>query len=451
MGKVRRHKTTGRIGKFAGILSLFAGIESLTMLCSLIRAKFISVWIGAMGVGLNAVLVQTSGLFAMFFQYGLRNAGVKEMSASKENFANVFAGIRRLGIAGGLSGAALCVLLSWPVSYAAFGNGSYAWQIALLAPSVFFGAVSSGEFAAMQALGRLGRIARASVCSVISSTIVSLPMFYFMGVDSLVWVVDIFFAFSAFWAWIYRVRDFRRGTAHVRHILREYAPLIKLALWLTASYFISALCAYVFTLWLNCNASTEALGLYQAGFTVLNSYMGVIFSALALEFYPRLSRTRGITRRIRPIVSEQTSLITLTSFPAALLLIVFADIVIRLLYSGEFTAIVPMVRLGAPGVVARAFSYCLAYVMLAKGDGRVFMVTELTSGLVSVMLNILLFSFMGYEGLGIAYTVWYMVYAAMMMLICARRYNMKLPASRRAVAGICFLISCGLAVLAMLY
>lgn len=448
MGEIIQNKTKGRISRFAGILSLFAGIESLSMICSLIRAKFISIWIGAVGVGLNAVLLQTSNLFSMVFQYGLRNSGVREMSASKENMADTFAGIRKLSLTGGLAAAVLCLALSWPISRMAFGNGQHAWQIALLAPAIFFGAISSGEFAAMQSLGRLKRIARASVCSVISSTIVALPMFKWLGLDSIVWVVNIFFAFSAFWAWIYRVKDYREGKApEIRKIFRVYAPLIKLALWLTASAFISSLCAYIFTLWLNYNASTETLGMYQAGFTVLNTYMGVLFSALALEFYPRLSRTRGITRRIIPVVTEQTSLITLTSFPAALVLIAFAEIVVRMLYSSEFMSITPMLRYGAPGVVARAFSYCLAYVMLVKGDGRVFMVTELTSGLISVLLNIFFFSFMGYEGLGIAYTLWYTIYAGMMTTVCARRYRMTLSASRWAVAGVCYIIACVFAVL----
>ena len=76
-----------------------------------------------------------------------------------------------------------------------------------------------------------------------------------------------------------------------------------------------------------------------------------------------------------------------------------------------------------PGVVFKAISWSLGFILLAKGEGKLFLITELVSDVTSIIINILLYLNMGLEGLGIAYTLNFVIYTTYMWIISRRRYG----------------------------
>lgn len=50
-----------------------------------------------------------------------------------------------------------------------------------------------------------------------------------------------------------------------------------------------------------------------------------------------------------------------------------------ILYSGEFRAIIPYISFAIVGTVMRAYSWFLAIVIVARGDGKIYIVTETLS------------------------------------------------------------------------
>jgi len=77
----------------------------------------------------------------------------------------------------------------------------------------------------------------------------------------------------------------------------------------------------------------------------------------------------------------------------------------------------------------------MAYVILARGDGRVYVLTEVSSAVVYLALNIPLCQHYGYVGLGVAYIAWYAVYTAVCYLVYRLRYGLRL---RRGIAPLMF-------------
>ena len=60
--------------------------------------------------------------------------------------------------------------------------------------------------------------------------------------------------------------------------------------------------------------------------------------------------------------------------------------------------------------------------MLAKGDGKLFLITELISDVTSLIISILLYKTLGLQGIGLAYTINFIIYTTYMWIICKRRY-----------------------------
>ena len=99
--------------------------------------------------------------------------------------------------------------------------------------------------------------------------------------------------------------------------------------------------------------------------------------------------------------------------------------IIPLLYSDEFTTITSYTTWAMPGVMFKAVSWALGFILLAKGEGKLFLITELISDVTSILINIMLYKYIGLEGLGIAYTINFIIYTVYMWIISVRRYNFK--------------------------
>ena len=68
----------------------------------------------------------------------------------------------------------------------------------------------------------------------------------------------------------------------------------------------------------------------------------------------------------------------------------------------------------------------MAYVILARGDGRIFLLTESLSAITCLTLNIVAYTYWGLNGLGVAYVVWYLIYMLIVGIIYRFRYNLSL-------------------------
>lgn len=108
-------------------------------------------------------------------------------------------------------------------------------------------------------------------------------------------------------------------------------------------------------------------------------------------------------------------------------MIVLDGLMVRILYAERFLDMLPLVSIGIIGVFFRATSWCMAFVILAKGDGTVYILTESLSAFLGLALNILGYSLWRFEGLGVSYIVWYASYTVITYVVYARRYRLVWP------------------------
>ena len=195
---------------------------------------------------------------------------------------------------------------------------------------------------------------------------------------------------------------------------------------MTLGSFVSMLASYAFVSWLNTRGGTQAVGFYQAGYTMVDKYAGLVFAALGMEFYPRLSRVAGSDKRLRVFVSHEINIALMVLAPILMLFVLLRVPLIHLLYRGDFDVIATYISWGAVGTLFRAVSWCMAFVMLAKGHGKIFLVTETVSAATVLVLNMLCYSQWGVDGLGYAYILSYIIYTAVVAVVYFGVYRLKL-------------------------
>ncbi len=433
MQKLKGTHTGTLTARILKAMSVFGSVQVLALLCSVVRTKLVAFWIGPAGVGIITLYNSTMEMLYTTGQLNLRQSAVRDISAVAGRpaaAARVIAVLRRLMYFLGLAGMVLVAALSPLLSRWTFGDASHTWAFIVLSVMMFCMSVSAGEYAVMQGLDRLRVLARCNLYSSVTASLAAIPLFYFFREKAIVPAVLLFSITNYLFTRIAR-KGLTPGLPPSPHLrlaeaLREGRGMISLGLYMTVSSFVSLLASYIFAVYLRSTDSVEAVGIYQAGFVIINAYFGIIFNAISMEYFPRLSTAIAHRRRAGVIVSHEMRIVLAVLMPVVVIFICADSLIVRILYSGEFDGAISYMSTAVIGVFLRAASWCLSFAMLAKGDGRIFVLTESVSAAVFLALSVTGYRYGGNTGLGWAYVGWYAVYMAIVYAVYRYRYGMKI-------------------------
>lgn len=413
-----------RVVKAIGVLS---SVEFVRLLCALIRTKLVAVLIGAVGVGVISLYNTTLEMLRSVVMLNLGQSAVREISsAASSTRLAVAREVERAGLWLGLFAALVTAMLSPLLSILAFGSASHSWAFAVLSLTLLAGAVSDARMAVVQSFGHIRRLARVSLAGAVSGTILAVPTYLIWRMNGIVPVILIYSATTLFFAVRCRVElpTLPLPSPEAKALRRR---LIALGAWLTVASAMGFAALYVLRIWLSTEAGLDAVGRFQAGFTIVNTYAGVLFTAIAMEFYPRLASVIRSRRATSVMVGHEIAVALWILIPVVPLFLSLQHVIIRVLYSSEFLIVVQFTTLAVGALIFRAVSWCFSYVILARADGRVYLLTEGSSALALVAFGIIGWRVGGYWGLGAAYLAQFVAFTAVTSLVYRRRYGLSLP------------------------
>lgn len=412
-------------------MGLFGGVQVMGILCSIIRTKLVAMWIGPVGIGLFGLFNNALEMISTGTNLGIRSSSVKDISQTMVMrdhglVARMVAVVRRWSLWLGLAGALLTLSLAPLLSQVTFGDTTHIWGFVALSVAVLLQALTNGEYAVLQGTARLKRLASVTLWGTIVGLAVSIPMFYLLRERSILPSIIAYAAALAAFAWLFRNRDYPPVDVSRREAFDMGKGFVKLGIYMTLGNFATILASYAFNAWLNVNAGTEQVGFYQAGYTLINKYTGLILTALGMEYYPRLAKVAESRIRLRAFVSQEVNVAIAVMAPVVALFILLREVIVWLLYTPEFNVILTFVSWGMIGTVLRTLSWCLAFTILAKGDGKTYLWTEVASAVINLVLNILFYRMWGLTGLGIAFLVSYVLYTLIIAIVYFRIYHLTI-------------------------
>lgn len=409
-------------------LGIFGGVQMITIICSILRTKLIAVWIGAAGVGLFGIFNSAIELLGVLFHLGVRDSAVRDIASSQQPDTNkIITIVRRWVLVLGAIGLVVTMAISPLLSNFTFGNYDYTYAFIAIAVIIFLSSIQNGELAILQGTKELSRLAKASIWGAIGGVIISIPLFYIWRIDSVIPALVAYSVITTIAILSQRVSTSKPTPCITfNETISKGRSFISLGIFLTISAVVNHLVSFLFITYLNHVGDTSVVGHYQAGITLVNKYMGIIFTAIIMEYYPRLSQVSSSQKRTSIFVSHEISIMLWILLPVIAIFIASSELIISLLYSSEFLLITPFVVWAVIGTIFRAISWCMAYVILTRGDGKVYLVTESLSAITCITLNILAYNFWGLEGLGFAYMAWYIIYTIIIGAVYRIRYNLRL-------------------------
>lgn len=386
-------------------MGLFGSLQVLTILCSVVRVKCVALWIGATGLGLFTIYNAAITLISTITQLNLRSSSVREIAAASPDRRDLISAVtRRWGWLLGVAGAVVMTATAPVFSIRTFGDYGYTLPFALLAAGVLLNSACAGEQSVMQGRGELRHLASSTLWASVAGLLACLPLVYFLGDTGIIPSIIAYSAAGYAAAHLYRSR-----LAPVRttsgDLWRTGGPMLRLGAFMTVAAAFTELLNYILITYINTRGGTSEVGIFQAGYTMVNRYVGMVFAALGTEFYPRLAAASESPMRQQTFVSHEVLVLLLTMLPLILIFMPFVSIAVTILYSSEFTGAVPYVILALPGMVARVCVWCWSFVILARGDGRTYIITEALCDTITLAAAIAGYALCGMSGLGASFSV----------------------------------------------
>lgn len=430
------------IFKYTGI---FGGVQALNVLVAVVRNKLTAFFIGAVGMGLADLLSRTVTLFSTTADLGIPFSGVRHLSELHEQ------GDRRaidhyvclirswmLGLA--LLGTAICAVCLPLVSRLTIGDYSATMTYVWVAPAIGMSVVWAGELALLRGLRQLGRLGRVSAFGALGTLVVTAPLYAWLGLDGVVPVVVLTIAVQMAIA-LYastRLCPYRIVLTKWRFI-GQGRPLLTLGLAYVGAAFLGALAELGIRAFISQSGSLQAVGFYSAGFTLTASYARLIFTAMDADYYARLAVAVKDQAAMNVAVNRQTDVLMVLMVPFLIAFALGLPWVVRLLYTDEFLAVMPMTLCAMIYMFFKALFSPAAYLPLASGHARTYFLMEALYDLPFVLLVCLGYLWYGLAGAGIGLALSGAYNLVLVMAVYRRRYGF-----RPAQATIWRALVCGL-------
>lgn len=413
--------------------SLFGGVQVFNILIGIIRVKFVAVLLGASGVGIIGLLNSPLQLISSVTGLGISFSAVRDVSeASGSNdqsrIARTIISLRRWSLFTGLLGVMVTVGFAPMLSQWSFGSKDYTWAFVWLSITLLLQAISKGQSALLQGTRRLKNMAKAGVIGSGLGLVTSIPLYYLFRIKGIVPALILTAISSLLLSWYFsRKVVVEKVALTTRETFISGINMARLGVSMTVAGFIASLSAYILNAFISSRGGVEQVGFYNAGWGVVGQYTAIIFAAMATDYFPRLSAVQNSNDEIKKLVNQQVDSALLIVSPLLILLIVMMPIVVRILYTPAFLPVVMFTTLTVLGIPFKTVSWAMGYVYLAKGDGKLFLIMEVISGVIILTLNLALYFLYGLNGLGVSFILTYFLGVLFSYHVLKYKYEFKLP------------------------
>lgn len=411
--------------------AIFGGVQLFTILLNVAKTKVIALLMGTVGFGIISIYNTMTSLISTTTNLGLQSSAVRDISITfanndKNALAQKHLAIMRCVYITSFIGAILTIIFARQLSYGLFEDYTHVIEIRLLSTVVGLMGIYNANYAFLQGIRRIKDMAKSTIYGALATFLLSLPLYYFFRTDGIVWsliigavattIVSYYFALryklpeiSQTWKDTYRIG---KGTVQLGIAMSIGSISVLLVQFIIKAFIVR-------------QGGVADVGLYQAGWAINASYLGMVFTAIAKDYFPRLSSIHEDNEKMGIMVNEQAEIAILILAPLISCLVLFIEPVVKLLYSIEFISIAPMAMWLLIGSLIKAGSWGISYIFLAKGNSKLYLFNELGIKLITVPSYLLGYHYFGLSGIGYAYTFIYCIFFLWVGLMSYKKFKIQ--------------------------
>lgn len=433
---------SGSYGSIFKATTLFGGVQVYQIVISIIKSKFVAVLLGPFGVGIQGLYTSALDMVQTITKMGLAQSAVRDVSeangtGNKQRINTVVSVLRRLVWVTGLIGMIAVIALSPLLSKTTFGNYEYIIPFILLSVTLLFGQLNDGQLVVMQGLRRLKDLAKASAIGVTLGLFISVPLFYFFGVDGIVpsLIISSITTFLLSWYFAHKV-TIEKVKLSFKETYHEGKGILGMGIAMSVSNVLITICAYILRGVIRSLDGAEMVGLYTAGFTIITTYFSMIFTAMATDYYPRLAAVNSDNKECCRLSNEQGEIASLIMTPLILICVAFMPLILWILYSDKFLEANDYIFWAVLGMMFKLVSWLIAFQFIAKKETKIFIINETLLNAYTLGLSLLGYKLAGLTGLGVAFTASNFIYLIQVYSIAKIKYGFAFTGALLKLVGI---------------
>lgn len=393
----------------------------IRMLAGIISVKFVAYIVGPSGVALIGQLQSFISITNSGANMGMGQGTIKYLSEDRKDkikhqkivsssfFVTVFCSI--------IISTVILVFYNTIGNYL-FKTNDFDFIIIILALSLSFYAVQQILTQALNGFQEIKKLIVAKIVTSIIGLIFTLLLVYIAGVEGALlalvitqiigFIVLIYFSLKSSW--------FKKEMFFSGYDKETLKRLFKYSLMT----FVSVILLNVRQIYLRDyvieNLSANAAGHWQAIWKISEIYLTVITFSLSIYYLPKLSSVND-KQTLKKEIFKGYKLLLPVVFVLSILMYLFRDLIILILFSKEFNPVRDLFLYQLIGDVLKIASWLLSFMMIAKAMTKEFLITEVVSISLFLILSLCFFNNYGILGLTYAYAINYAIYLIMMIVL----------------------------------
>lgn len=349
-------------------------------------------------------------LILTFTGLGLSFSAVKFISESKKNQSEIhdlnkkIYVSRKLFTYTGFVGMVLVLLFSKAFSIWIFGNSNYTFSFILLSITVLLQSITNGELAILQGMQNVKKLAILNLFIALIAVLIIVPLFYYFKFKAIIPSIIV----SSIVGTV--VSKFRINYAYsrnfnlsIKEIFTSGVDLIKLGTTVMITNLFMIIVGFITQLFIKQESGFANVGIYSAGLSIISGYIGLVFTAMTTDFFPRLSSSNESTTKANKLVNQQAEFSILIIGPILLLLLFFSPLVIKILYSKEFLSVIDFLQFSVIGVLFQTAHWPIGILIASNGKLKLYFILVTFLHFLSLVTNIIFFRYYNLIGLGYAF------------------------------------------------
>jgi O-antigen/teichoic acid export membrane protein len=392
--------------------SIFAGVQIITILINIIRTKAAAILIGTNGTGNLSLYLTTTTMIITFTSFGLSFSTIKYISNSYSNLLdntifnrNLYI-VRRLVYYTGILGMSLCLIFSNKLSILIFGDSSYTISFIFLSFTILIQSIINGEIAILQGIQEIKKLARSNLFSAIIGLIFTISLFFLFKLNGIIPSI-IISGITGLIIIKYNTRFIKTKSLHLpfKEVLFSGYEMIKLGTTIMATNLFLAIVGFLTQLYIKNNSSLEIVGIYSAGLALISGYVGLIFTAMTSDFFPRLSSNSDNIPKMNKMVNQQAEFSMLIIGPILVIMLISLPFVIEILFTKSFLPAISFLQFSILGVAFQTAHWPIGILIASRGKLKFYFYVVMLLHLISLCTNILFFKYFNLIGLGYAFLI----------------------------------------------
>jgi PST family polysaccharide transporter len=270
--------------------------------------------------------------------------------------------------------------------------------------------------AVIQGRGEVGFLARSQAAFAVVSALVAVPLIWYGGLAGLGVSVVLAALIPVAGLWSRRPRHLTAASDDKG--IRD--SLVRAGLSIIATIAIAQVAAYATRMVVVNQLGVFEAGLYQAALAVSGGLPGFVFSAMALDYYPRISAAKDGEEMVR-VTNMQVQASMVIATPLFVGMIVFGGQLLDFYYTEEFLGATELMAWMTASVAFRVISWPAGYWLVAKATPKEYLLIEGPAALLAPLVTIGLLPLAGLAGAGLAMVLSALVYALVIITFMRRR------------------------------